>query len=103
MSRSTCSVRVGACLVDEYGRIFSWGWNSMGPHGLGLHAEAHAICRANHQRLLNSTLYVASVRARNNLSVTSKPCIGCQILMQNLHIHRALWREKDNTWHELLI
>ena len=66
LARSTCMVQVGAAIVDYKGSIISWGWNSSGPSGCGLHAEAHAIGRANRKRLRGATIYVASVRQKND-------------------------------------
>jgi deoxycytidylate deaminase len=96
LSRSSCSVQVGAAISDDVG-IFSWGWNSVGFTGLGLHAEAHAILRANKQRLFGSTIYVASKRKRNGKTVVSKPCEDCQKLIQKWNIG-VKWRDNNGEW-----
>jgi deoxycytidylate deaminase len=98
MSRSSCAVQVGACIEDSEGRIISWGWNSMGPSGYGIHAEAHAIFRSKRTRLRGSTLYVASNRKRSGNSVTSRPCLGCQVLLKNAGIVAFYWRTRDGDW-----
>src|SRR5687768_14972679 len=80
LERSKCSVKVGAAIEDNNG-ILAWGWNSEGFDGMGLHAECHAIRRANKRRLAGSTIYVASQRNRNGKAITSKPCPDCQRLI----------------------
>jgi deoxycytidylate deaminase len=96
LARSPCSVQVGAAIADKHG-IFSWGWNSVGPDGFGLHAEAHAISRANRKRLRGALLFVASVRKRNGKVVTSKPCVECQRLIDKWNL-RVMWRENNEDW-----
>lgn len=75
--RSDCAVRMGAVLTDRKGRIFSWGWNNSGRDGMGQHAEASAIARANPRRLKGSSIYVYGTRKRTGRSVTSEPCGKC--------------------------
>lgn len=96
LERSECSVRVGAVIKDKTG-IVSWGWNSPGPDGMGMHAEAHAISRANKKRLYGATIYVASVRGRNGKSITSKPCVDCQHLITKWNL-KVTWRDSDEYW-----
>ncbi len=96
LTRSPCSVQVGAAIEDGNG-IFSWGWNSEGFDGYGLHAEAHAIRRANKRRLVGATIYVASLRKRNTKVVISKPCPACQQLIQKWQL-RVVWRDSDGEW-----
>jgi deoxycytidylate deaminase len=97
LARSSCSVQVGAVIEDGVG-ILSWGWNSVGA-GYGMHAEAHAILRANRKRLHGSTIYVASVRQRNAKIVISKPCEDCQRLIDK-HNLRVIWRGSKGEWNE---
>lgn len=99
MYRSTAGYQVGSCIVDPSGRVMSWGWNGVGATGYGLHAEAHAILRGNRTRMRGATLYVASRRKASGNAIYSKPCLGCQILIQAVKIARVYWREKDNVWH----
>lgn len=102
LSRSVCLVQVGACLEDSHG-VFSWGWNSVGASGYGIHAEAHAILRANRGRLKGATIYVASKRIHSRNPNTSRPCLGCQILLQGMGIKAVWWRDKNGDWnHELV-
>ncbi len=95
LARSICSVQVGAAIEDKNG-IFSWGWNSEGS-GFGLHAEVHAIRRANRTRLRGATIYVASMRRRNSKTVTSKPCPECQKLIDKWGLN-VVWRNSDGEW-----
>ncbi len=98
LKRSICTVQVGAVLADGSG-IFSWGWNHAGPEGMGMHAEAHCLRRANKARLNGATLYVASRRHRNHKVITSQPCLECQALLKGLT--RVLWRDADGRWKDL--
>jgi cytidine deaminase len=98
LGRSNCSVQVGASIGDNFG-LFSWGWNSEGFDGYGLHAEAHAILRANRKRLRNATIYIASMRRRNGKFVPSKPCEDCQKLIDK-HNLRVIWRDNDGEWRD---
>ena len=97
LERSSCSVKVGAVLVDKAGRIYSWGQNHMGFDGMGQCAEAYAISRATRWRLPGSTIYVASMRARNRKPICSKPCPSCQALLAK-HGINAYYREASNLW-----
>lgn len=94
LPRSTCSVQVAAVFADDYG-IFSWGWNSPG-NGLGEHAEAAAIRRANNARLATSTLYVVS--QRRGRAVLSKPCSACMRKIQNREVYLVWYRDQNNVW-----
>lgn len=76
LKRSTCSVQVAACLADKQG-VFSWGWNSSGPDGMGEHAEAMCLRRANPKRIPLATLYVAARRKKSGRSVVARPCKAC--------------------------
>lgn len=96
LERSKCLVQVGATIADNTG-IISWGWNGVGL-GFGIHAEAHAILRANKRRLFGATIYVASKRKRNSKIVTSKPCVDCQRLIAKWEL-RVMWRDSDGVWN----
>lgn len=96
LGRSRCSVQVGAAIADN-GGIISWGWNSEGFDGMGLHAEAHAILRANRKRLRHATIYIASIRRRNGKLVPSKPCEDCQKLVDKWEL-RVIWQNNNGEW-----
>lgn len=100
LTRSSCSVQVGAVVVDGHG-IFGWGWNHMGPDGFGEHAEVSCLRRSNHHRQSGSTLFVASVRQRTKKSITSKPCDKCQGWIEARGISRVWWRGSDGLWRML--
>lgn len=95
LMRSECSVKVGCAIEDQTG-IVAWGWNSVG-HGFGIHAEHHAISRANRRRLAGATIYVASMRRKNGKLVTSKPCDACRRLINKWAIH-VIWRDSSGNW-----
>ena len=97
LKRSICHVQVAAILSDKWG-IYAWGWNHMGLQGQGEHAEAMCLRRANRSRLPNSTLWVASVRARNGKVVSARPCEDCQRLLKS--IGSVVYRDSDGIWKE---
>ena len=94
LSRSICSVQVGAVLADKWG-IFGWGWNSSGD-GLGEHAEAACLRRGNRKRFPLSTLYVAAARLRNGKPVTARPCPACGAKLKK--VGRVCWRDGTGLW-----
>jgi deoxycytidylate deaminase len=89
-------VQVAAVIADDSG-IFAWGWNSVGD-GLGLHAESHAIKRANKARLETATIYVASRRKRNEKIVLSKPCEDCANRIRAAGIYLVYYRLASGRW-----
>ena len=100
MERSPCQVKMAAVLTDMNGRIFSWGWNSIGMDGFGLHAEQHAIQRANRNRLRGSTI---SVAGRRKGWVLSYPCATCLDRIRASRVVRIEWLDKNGKWnHENL-
>jgi deoxycytidylate deaminase len=100
LKRSSCSVQVGAVVVDGAG-IFGWGWNHMGENGMGEHAEVSCLRRSNHHRQSGSTLFVASVRQRTQKFITSKPCLKCQGWIESRGIKYVWWKGADGLWHPL--
>lgn len=98
LPRSTCLIKVAAVVCDASGNIISWGWNHSGPTGMGLHAERHAIIRANHARLWYGAIYVAGKYARGTL-VNSKPCVKCQELIDKFKLD-VFYRDKSGKWRE---
>jgi len=93
--RSICTVQVAAVIVDNHG-IHSWGWNSVGS-GLGEHAEAAAIRRSNRRRLRGSTIYVASIRNRNQKVINSRPCDDCAKLISKWGL-TVVFRDEQGKW-----
>lgn len=101
LKRTVCSVKVVAVIIDSGNRKIEWGWNNSGSDGNGEHAEACAIKRANRKRLLDSTIYVKGIRARNNKPVLSKPCINCQKIIKSLGIKRAVYITSSGDWESM--
>jgi hypothetical protein len=95
LKRSTCSVQVAAVMEDDHG-VHAWGWNSSGPDGLGQHAEAHCLSRANPARVPTSTLYIAARRRKSGHAVVARPCETCAPLAYKCH--HICWRDKDGSW-----
>jgi deoxycytidylate deaminase len=98
LHRSSCHVQVGAVIADHHG-IFSWGWNHSGPTGFGIHAEIHALVRANHSRLRGATLYVAGQRRRNGKFVPALPCPECA--RATAKVGKIVWRDTDGKWRTM--
>ena len=98
LNRSICSVNVGACLVDRFG-VFEVGWNSMGSSGMGEHAEASCLRRANRKRLARSTLYVAARRQKSGNTLTARPCFECQRILGG--VGKVIYRDGLSKWREL--
>jgi hypothetical protein len=98
LPRSICNVQVAAVLAHKHG-IYAWAWNSVG-NGLGEHAEAAAIRRANRNRLYGMDIYVASQRMRNKKIVNSKPCVDCQRLLDK-YLITAYYRDADGEWKKV--
>ncbi|OHB21372.1 MAG: hypothetical protein A2939_05065 [Parcubacteria group bacterium RIFCSPLOWO2_01_FULL_48_18] len=97
-SRSPCRIRVAAVLSDNHG-IFSWGWNHPAPDGSGVHAEEHAISRANRRRLKGSRLTVFGARRKNEAPVTARPCKDfCLLLALKYGIAVIEYGTKSGTW-----
>ncbi|MDE1970528.1 MAG: hypothetical protein KGI50_03045 [Patescibacteria group bacterium] len=107
-TRSTCRrARMAAVLSDKQG-IFAWGWNHMlsttKTAGSGMHAEHHAIRRANRNRLRGATLTVAGISSGNNKNpLLSKPCEHCLALAMKYGIKRIVYLTKDGTWAALIL
>lgn len=95
--RSICAVQVSAVLADTHG-VFGWGWNSAGVTGLGEHAEAAAVRRANRKRLAGATIYVAARRRRNGKMVVAAPCLGCQTKLRGV---RVVYRDSGGIWRSV--
>ena len=99
--RSICRVKMAAVIYDSRG-VFSWGWNH-GSGGKGIHAEVHAISRANPKRLKGATIVVAGQHGRWNgrefvptVPSNSLPCSNCRKLIEK-HDLRIRYM-KDGRW-----
>lgn len=101
VGRSVCRVQMAAVIHDRTG-IFAWGWNHMGLDGLGEHAEACAIRRANRKRLPGATITVAGQHARNSKWSISLPCMDCMSLIQSVGISRIVYHDKT-AWRTLTL
>lgn len=95
--RSSCRIKMAAVITDKNGRIFAWGWNSSG-NGSGMHAEQHAVERANRKRLAGSKITVAGVRSVNHKFVYSKPCEKCLAKILLSGIRHIEFLKKDGEW-----
>ena len=102
-ARATGRARVGAVLQDCEDRVFSWGWchPSSGHNGRSVHAEEHAIARANRTRLDGATLYVC--RLTKSGYGLAKPCDACQRLISKAGIACVLFTVSDPSWSSYLV
>lgn len=75
--RSVMKYQMAAVIFDNYG-IFSWGWNHV--DGIGsVHAEIHAIKRANRKRIRKgATIVIAGYNNDSGKRVLSLPCSDCK-------------------------
>lgn len=96
MLRSTCNVQVGAVIADSHG-VFSWFWNHVG-NGMGAHAEAEAIRRANRKRLKGAEIYVASQWIHSGNISPSLPCPACMKKINAVGIYGIHYRIKSGRW-----
>ena len=94
LDRSECSVQVAACLADKHG-IFAWGWNSMGPDGMGEHAERACMKKANPKRVPNATMYVMARRKKSGSYICAKPCPDCWPVVKQCK--DVYWRDKGTS------
>ena len=93
--------QIGAVIVEWGGRILSWGWNHPHEdrHKRSVHAEEHALARANPRRLNNAAIYVAGLRSGTGRIITARPCTACG----NKLLHAGLTRfifTREREWAE---
>lgn len=95
--------QMGAVLVDSQG-VFSWGWNHRGdrPDYFSIHAERHAVNRANPKRVEGSTLYVAGSRRETGRVLIAKPCEDCQFLLTKRRV-KTVWYSTPDGWKSLYL
>lgn len=101
--RSTCRVKVGACLADKKGRVFSVGWNNVGSLGLGCCAEIHAITRANPKRLEGSSIFVYGSHRKTGNPCPAKPCLHCLGFIIRSGIKTVNWNNKSSGWSKYYV
>jgi len=100
--RPACHVQVAAVLCDRYGHPFAWGWNHAG-NGMGEHAEAYALRRANPRRCVGATIVVYGQWRKHGHPVLAKPCPDCEQLLRHAGVRRIEYVTKNGTWTTLLL
>ncbi|MEK7559828.1 MAG: hypothetical protein AAB522_00805 [Patescibacteria group bacterium] len=98
-------VSMAAVISDNYG-IFAWGWNHAGCDGNGVHAEEHALSRANPRRLHGATITIAGIRHRKNGTgfVFSKPCENrCARLIKKFGLKKIEFITKTREWKTIFL
>lgn len=104
--RSRCRVKVAAVLSDDRG-IFAWGWNHLGTDGRsGVHAEQHAVMRANPKRLNGACLTVAGrhgIQQKKNF-VYARPCEDiCMPLVEKYQIRKIEYLTNSRVWETIFV
>lgn len=84
--------QIGAVLADRWG-IFSWGWCHRGNRSWlrSVHAERHAVERANPGRIKGATLYVVGRRRNSGRQILARPCPDCQLLIRDRGIYQVVY------------
>lgn len=98
-SRSTIKRhKTGAVIVDGKGALVSAGWSHMTlvhrAQYYSMHAELHAILRADPKRLRGSTIYVACVAGKSGNITSAKPCGACEAIIREVGITAVVFTER---------
>lgn len=94
-------MKMAAVIHDRRG-VVSWGWNSAGRDGMGMHAEEHAVSRANRKRLRGATITVAGMGWERRKLLCSLPCLGrCLPLIRKVGIKRVEYMTRCGEWEVL--
>lgn len=73
----SCRYQIGAVLEDRAGKIFSWGWSHKDNLRPSIHAEHHALLRANKVRVRGAVMYIAGLRRYTERIILARPCLHC--------------------------
>jgi deoxycytidylate deaminase len=88
--------KTGAVITDSKGKIVSLGWSHMTmvsrARYYSMHAELHAILRANPKRLNGATIYIATVCKSGNVT-SAKPCDACEAIIREVGIKSVVYTE----------
>lgn len=85
---------MAAVIFDNHG-VFSWGWNYV--DGIkSVHAEIHAINRANRRRLAGATIAVAGIQNSNGKLLLSLPCPACRRRIEGVGIVRIVYQDSTS-------
>ena len=104
--RSPADYQHGAVIFDHKG-IFAWGWNHQSDdkvHGdFSVHAERHAIFRAQRsrnlrQRLIGATMVVYGQKKSNGHVLCSLPCLSCIKAIRDSGIVKVRYSSDSNNW-----
>src|ERR1043166_3812522 len=93
--------KTGAVIVDSKGVLVSIGWshmtNTTRSQYFSMHAELHAILRADkRERLKNATIYVATIAGRSGNITTAKPCEACEAIIRSVGIKSIVYTERSD-------
>lgn len=99
LDRSPYSFCQHAAVLSDKRGPFAWGVNYPTPDGMTIHAEQHAISRANPKRLVGARITVAGRRRRSGNWVFSRPCEQkCLPLLRALGIAEIEFINKAGEW-----
>lgn len=90
--------KTGAVIVDRNGAIVSLGWSHMTDRRMAqyysMHAELHAILRAEKSRLKGATMYVATIVGKSGNVTSAKPCPACEGVIASVGIKDVVFTER---------
>jgi dCMP deaminase len=101
--RGTCAKKqVGAVITDAHGIILSTGYNGQ-PRGhkhcdvmfpCEAYLDANLSCKAIHAET-NALLRCPDIEKANIIYITEKPCMKCEMLIQNTNIQRIVYLDEN--------
>ena len=90
----------GAVLVKD-GKIISEGWSHLSDMRLteyiSIHAEVHALFRANRKDLMASTIYVVAHSKKSFNRSKAKPCRQCAAFLFDCGVKEIVYSVDDKT------
>ncbi len=95
--------QVAAVIADKHG-IISWGWNHREGNG-SIHAEIHAMSRANPKRLCNATIYVVCKGRSSTKLHNARPCNNCMLLIKKRGFMKVIYSDNysKTEWSEITL
>ena len=90
-----------ACVIADKQGVFSWGWaHSLVNKYTSMHAEIHALSRANRERVKGAIMYVAATPRGQDRFVLAFPCDNCRLYLNNYQIRQVIFTTPSQTWKQ---
>lgn len=87
--------KTGAVIVAKKGNVVSVGWSHMTcvhrEEYYSMHAELHAVLRADRKTLVGSTCFVANVSGKSGAIASAKPCDACAAVLKEAGVVRIVY------------